>query len=85
MQPDRSTLLIVLLKFIYSPGGCILAYKDCYLFKGNSLFFLFNVILFMLAADKEDAMSKFFTYENRLHLQKGLKDSLSIKANSSIP
>lgn len=34
----------------------------------------------MLAADKEDAMSKFFTYENRLHLQKGLKDSLSIKA-----
>lgn len=80
MQPDRSTLLIVLLKFTYSPEGCILAYKDCYLFKGNSLFFLFNVILFMLAADKEDAMSKFFTYENRLHLQKGLKDSLSIKA-----
>jgi IS30 family transposase len=32
-----------------------------------------------LAADKEDAMSKFFTYEERLDLQKFLKDSLSFK------
>ena len=33
-----------------------------------------------MAEDKDDAMSKFFTYENRLDLQKGLKDSLSIKS-----
>lgn len=32
-----------------------------------------------MAADKEDAMSKFFTYEERLDLQKFLKDSLSFK------
>ena len=34
----------------------------------------------MLTADKEDTMSKFFTYEERLNLQKKLKESMSIKA-----
>lgn len=34
----------------------------------------------MLAADKGDIMSKFFTYEDRLEVQKYLKESLSMKA-----
>ena len=38
------------------------------------------IILWLLAADKEDTMSKFFTYEDRLNLQKKLKESMSIKA-----
>lgn len=33
----------------------------------------------MLAAERRIYMSKFFTYEERLHLQKFLKESLSFK------
>ena len=43
----------------------------------DGLFFMLS--LSVLAADKEDAMSKFFTYEERLDLQKFLKDSLLFK------
>lgn len=33
-----------------------------------------------MAADKEDAMSKFLSYDNRLEIQKGLKESESFKS-----
>ena len=45
------------------------------------VFFSWFVLSYpLLAADKEDIMSKFFTYEDRLEVQKYLKESLSMKA-----
>lgn len=41
-------------------------------------------ILYRLAADKEDIMSIFFTYEERLTLQKELKEGHSMKAIARI-
>ena len=37
-------------------------------------------ILLLLATDKENIMSKFFTYEERLTLQKDLKENKSLKS-----
>jgi hypothetical protein len=38
-----------------------------------------SAILVLLAAETEDKMSSFFTYEDRLLLQKHLKEGLSFK------
>ena len=45
-----------------------------------ALFLLVVLSYPLLAADKEDIISKFFTYEDRLEVQKYLKESLAMKA-----
>jgi hypothetical protein len=62
------------------PGGCVLAYKRLVMNQSFCLHtFSLTCILNRLAAKRRVTMSRFFTYEERLTLQKYLKESLSFK------
>lgn len=62
------------------PGGCVLAYKRLAMSQSFYLHtFYCHIFLNGLAAKRRVTMSKFFTYEDRLTLQKYLKESQSFK------
>lgn len=81
MQPIQFQLKLHNVTKFIDARGCCLAYKRLVI---NQSFFIYTpfqlyISLNTLAAERRKTMSKYFTYEERLNLQKYLKESCSFK------